>query len=137
MKAYLASLILSASPVAAWEFTATPVCTLTYEHVGLAVELTYDGALYTIRLNREAGWVDAPVFSMRFIPQGPAISTDRHIIDGNDLTVVDQGFGNVLNGLQFNESAIAVLGDSQLTIDLSTAADPVASFRDCDPQPIA
>lgn len=121
------------SPAFAWDFSPAPICTLSHTETA-QVEVTYDDRLpeYAIHITRPDGWVDAPVFSLRFEgPRGGIISTDRHTIDGNTLTVRDTGFGNVLYGLQFNTRAVAVLGAQEVTIDLSGAADPVQAFRGC------
>jgi hypothetical protein len=112
---------------------------LDYESDAITVRLTYDPSapLYTISLTRSAPWETAPVFSLRFDgPHALAISTDRHELDttGNTLSVQDTGFGNVLNGLQFNEIATAELGNLRVTFPLSGAAEPVAAFRACVPR---
>ncbi|MBY6159994.1 hypothetical protein KUV73_03880 [Mameliella alba] len=127
-------LLLASTPLHAWEFSPVPVCTVVNE-APLRVEVTYDGALYAIRLTRRGGWPDGPVFSLRFLPQGPAISTTRHVIDGETLTVTDTGFGNVLKGLQFNRTALAVIGTLEAPISLTGASEPVAAFRTCRPGP--
>lgn len=126
-----------ATPGAAWEFSPSPICTLRSTSGDTETEVTYDGALYRIRLTHADGWPDSPIFSIRFAPTGPFISTDRHIVDGSTLEVSDTGFGNVLNGLQFNQSASALLDGLSREIDLTGAADPVAEFRDCKPLPLS
>ena len=70
-------------------------------------------------------------------PAGLVISTDRHRLsaDGRAVTVEDKGFGNVLNGLQFNGMAHAMLGDQVVSFPLSGAHDPVQEFRECKPVP--
>ena len=132
-------LILSALPAQAWEFTPGLPCLLTHETPDVSVELTYDPGVprYTISLSRPQRFSPAAVFSMTFIGPFPlTISTDRHQIsgDGTTLTVSDSGFGNVLNGLQFNHTAIATLGDARVPIPLAGASEPVAAFRACRPQ---
>lgn len=127
------SAALLAGPAFAWEFSTTPICTLSYAKAA-QVEVTYDDRLpeYAIHITWPPGWTDAPVFALRFEgPRGGTISTDRHTIEGNTLTVRDKGFGNVLYGLQFNNRAVAVLGDQEVAIDLTGAADPVQEFRGC------
>ena len=52
--------------------------------------------------------------------------------DGRALTVVDTGFGNVLDGLQYNHTAYAIAGDLEIPFPLEGAAEPVAAFRACD-----
>lgn len=132
MRAFLI-LMTFASPAAAWEFSASPVCTLSSDQ---GVTVTYDGALYEIALTRAGGWPDAPLFSMRFDPSGPFISTPRHQVEGDTLTVTDTGFGNVLAGLENNQSATAILGDLSIPIDLNGAADPTRAFRECEGTPL-
>ncbi|MEX0281958.1 MAG: hypothetical protein AB3N13_12320, partial [Arenibacterium sp.] len=100
------------------------------------VELTFDPGLplYTISLTRAQGWREADVFTIEFIgPSGLVISTNRQEIsaDGGTLSVADTGFGNVLNGLQFNQLARARLGAQVVDISLDGAAEPVEKFRRC------
>ena len=133
----LLALILLAAPAQAWEFTPGLPCLLTHETEEARIELTYDPTrpLYTITLTRAEPWTEAPAFQMRFDgPQPRIIGTDRHrLSNGNrSLTVTDRGFGNVLDGLQFNRSATALTGDVALDIPLAGAAGPVAAFRACD-----
>ena len=126
-----AVLVMLAGPAAAWEFTPDPVCTL---RGGDATEVvvTYDGQLYEIALTRPGGWPDGPVFSILFEgAAGMTISTTRHRIEGETLRVSDTGFGNVLDGLQYNGRAVARLGPVAEPVDLTGAAGPVARFRDC------
>lgn len=126
-----------AAPLGAWEFDPNPVCNLRND-AEPAVALTYDGATYTIALTRAEGWPPAPVFSIRFEGAAPlTISTDRHVTKGPTLSVSDHGFGNVLNGLEFNTQATAIIGTLSVKIDLTNAAGPVREFRACKPAPIA
>lgn len=125
------------SPAAAWEFTPVPICTLFHQGAEMAVTVTYDPGIreYAIQLSREGGWPEADVFSMRFDgPRGLTISTDRHVIEAADtrtLTVRDRGFGNVLNGLNYNSQALAILGDLEVPVSLNGAAPAVEAFRAC------
>ena len=136
----LAIALLLATPAHAWEFTATPVCTLTHATEEAQITLTYDPALpeYSIALTLTgASWPDAPTFAMQFLgPRALSIGTGQHIVsdDETTLTVKDRGFGNVLDGLQYNATALALSGDRALAIPLDDAADPVAAFRRC-PEP--
>ena len=68
-----------------------------------------------------------------------AISTDRHVLsdDGRTVTVRDTGFGNVLNGLEFNGAATAILADAAVTFPLDGIAEPMAAFRACLAAPSA
>lgn len=121
------------SPAAAWEFSPLPICTLSAAQEA-RVEVTYDASLpeYAIHITWPPGWQGGDVFSLRFEgPRGGTISTDRHVIEGDTLTVRDRGFGNVLYGLQFNTRAVAILGTQEVVIDLAGAADPVQAFRGC------
>jgi hypothetical protein len=100
------------------------------------VRLTYDPSLpeYTIAIRLAEPWPEAAVFAMRFEgPRGNMISTSRHALseDGRTLSVSDRGFGNVLNGLEFNVVALAAAGEMVVSIDLDGAAPEVAAFRAC------
>ena len=137
------ALIALAAPAAAWEASSQgPVCFLTHEDEGSLVEVSHDprrDLAYAIRLdNREAPWAAAPVFAIRF--EGPSrltISTDRHTLSANDeaLTVMDSGFGNVLDGIEFNQIGIAILGEQSLAFPLKGAAPAVQAFRACSETP--
>ncbi len=130
-------LCLLALPADAWEFTPAPVCTLSHETPDATVTLTWDPRRpepYAIAVTRGASWAGAPVFAMRFDgPRGNTIVTDRHAISdgGRTLTVTDRGFGNVLDGLEFNDSATALLGEEAVPFPLDGAAGPVRAFRAC------
>ncbi len=128
-------LALLAAPAAAWDFSPTPLCTLRHTTEDADFVITYDAALpeFTLTITlADQFWRVAPVFGMRFDGRKPiAIGTDRHVIDGPTLSVKDSGFGNVLNGLQFNDVVTATAGPLTLTADLSDAAEPVAAFRRC------
>ncbi|MBV2360008.1 hypothetical protein KUH32_09495 [Thalassococcus sp. CAU 1522] len=131
MRSLIAVFCLAGSALTAWEFTPTPVCTFRNQ-TPVAVEVTFDGQLYAIHLTRAGGWPDAPIFSLQFDgPAGLRISTDRHRITGDTLTVTDTGFGNVLNGFEFNDTATALIGDLAVPLDLDKAAPAVRAFRDC------
>ncbi|WP_415922021.1 hypothetical protein [Tateyamaria sp. SN6-1] len=127
-------LALMSGPVYAWEFTPTPRCTLFHAEEGAEVAVTYDHAtaLYAISVTTEQGWPAAPAFSIRF--DGPApntISTTRHGVRGQTLTVTDAGFGNVLDGIEFNRTATAFTQTAAVTVSLDGAAEPVQAFRAC------
>lgn len=133
---FLICLALLASPAVAWEFTPTPICTLTHRQAQVDVTVTYDPALpeYTITLMTPEPWPDAAQFGLTFNgPRGLAIGTSRHVLSGDrqSLTVADTGFGNVLDGLQFNDSATATTGTAVVTFDLTDAAPAVEAFRNC------
>jgi len=131
------TLCLATLPARAWEFEPLPVCTLRHDGDTLNVVLTYDPSredAYAIALTRAAPWPDAPLFGLRFDgPLGLLITTDRHVLSegGRTLTVTDRGFGNVLNGLEFNLAATALTGPVAETVSLDGAAGPVQAFRAC------
>ena len=130
-------LFVAASPVFGWEASvAPPVCLLTHETETAEVIVSYDprDALpYAMQLIRkDTNWADGTVFSIRFDGPGAlTISTDRHRVSKGTLSVADTGFGNVLNGLEFNEVATAVLGDQSVVLPLDGAAPEVQKFRNC------
>ena len=131
---------LFAGPVQAWEFSPTPVCTITHAEGGAQVDLTFDHAtaLYAIAVTTVEPWPAAPVFSIRFAgPQPNTISTTRHATQARTLTVTDGGFGNVLDGLEFNTSATAFTQSAAVTVSLEGAAEPVQRFRACTTTPVA
>ena len=135
------ALLLFAAPAAAWEFAPAPVCTLT--NADKTVTLTYDPALpeYTITLTLPQGrWAQADAFSMAFRgARALVIGTDRHQLsaDGRSLTVTDRGFGNVLDGLEFNRDALAASGDVTLGIDLAGINPAITAFRACPEQALS
>lgn len=126
-------LAVLATPAAAWEFSPTPICTLTHETEAAALRITYDSTEYVLTLTlKDGAWAPSPGFAIRFGGRRPlTISTDRHALDGPALSVTDRGFGNVLDGLQFNDTATAFTDGQAVTIPLQDAADPVAAFRRC------
>ncbi len=131
---YVIAFVLLAAPAHAWQFSATPICTLTHETSEVAVKVTYDPRVpeYAIALTRNTPWPVFPVFAMQFDgPRGLTISTNRHTLNDGTLTVTDRGFGNVLNGLEFNETALAMTGDEAIAIPLTGAATAVQAFRAC------
>jgi hypothetical protein len=108
------------------------------------VAVTFDPRLaqpYAIRITREdAPWPDAPAFAMRFEgARGMVIGTDRQVLSdgGRTLTVTDTGFGNVLDGLEFNRLATALAGEAAVPFPLDGAAPEVRAFRDCLAAPAA
>ena len=130
-------LLLSAAPAAAWEFTASPVCTLSHATDEARVTVTYDPRLpqaWTITVALSQPWPTAPGFGIAFDgPRPLSIGTDRHILGdgGRTLSVSDTGFGNVLDGLQFNATATAVSGDRAVVLPLEGAAPEVEKLRAC------
>jgi hypothetical protein len=132
-----AILICTAAPALAWEARVSgAVCELTNEDKAAQVRLTYDPAIpeYSISITSGQGWSPSPTFAIRFEgPRGLTISTQRQVISGDraTVTVKDSGFGNVLDGLEFNNTATAILGDEAVTFGLENAGPAVRAFRAC------
>ena len=124
---------LIGSPALAWDFSTSPICTVINRGSDTSLKLTFDGELYVLRLSHLEGWQNAKVFAIRFAPNGPFIQTTRHQIDGQTLSVSDAGFGNVLKGLQNNQVAQVLLGETVRDIDLSGAYTPFENFKNCKP----
>lgn len=129
---------IDAGPAHAWTFSAAPICNLQHEDAELSVRLTYDpvDSKYEITLTKRAlPWQQGPVFALRFEGGRPlTITTDRHYFVANDplrLGVADRGFGNVLNGLEYNTTATALIGDQSSRFQLTGAAPEVRRFRAC------
>lgn len=143
MRAALVLLLLAAAPARAWEFTPAPVCTLRHAEAGHAVTVTWDPRVaepYAIRIEAPSPWPAEPVFSIDYAgPRPLTISTGRHRLteDGRAVTVSDTGFGNVLDGLEFNATATAVMGGARVPFSLDGAAEPVRAFRACTEAPLA
>lgn len=141
MRSLAFCLLVLASPAAAWEFSPSPVCTLSHRDDGLDVTLTYDprrNDAYAIELTAPEPWPEADIFGLRFSGgRELTITTPRHQPSdgGRTLTVRDRGFGNVLNGLEFNAAATAFIGGAARQMSLSGAAEPVRAFRACTSQP--
>jgi hypothetical protein len=135
--------LLVASPAQAWEFTPVPVCTLSHRTEDASVTVTFDPRQpepYAIRVDRAAPWPEGPVFAIDYAGSRPlTISTSRHRLSdgGTAVTVSDEGFGNVLDGLEFNATATALLGDARVPFPLDGAAGPVRDFRACTVAPLA
>ena len=131
------SFVFLACPAAAWEFTPVPICTLSQATESAEVTVTYDPTLpqYAITITLLDGtWPDGPVFALAFEGGIPlTIQTDRHALSDGDksVTVRDRGFGNVLNGMEINGIAVALLGDTVLPIPLTGIEGPMQSFRRC------
>ncbi|MEM8579056.1 MAG: hypothetical protein AAGF60_14500 [Pseudomonadota bacterium] len=124
--------LLLAAPAHAWEFSPTPICTLSYNEAEADVVVTYDPAtrLYAIAITTPQGWPDAPAFSIRF-SRASTISSARHSVTGNTIRVEDVGFGNVLSGIEAGGTATAFTQTAAATFSLKGAAEPVQRFRDC------
>jgi len=129
--------LIIAAPAAAWEFSADPICTLDHVTDEAGLRVTFDPSIpeYAIALTLTgAEWPVAEAFGIRFEGARPnVIATDRHVLSDADrtLTVRDSGFGNVLDGLEFNDIATALTGGAAVSFPLDDAAGPVAAFRAC------
>lgn len=132
---------LLAGPAAAWQAGVDgPRCTLSHAEGDTVVHLTFDPSapLYTIAISNAEPWPVAARFSMTFEgPQPNTIHTNRHVLspDRGTLSVSDRGFGNVLDGLQFNATALARTGAMTVSVSLDGAAPAVAEFRNCGQVP--
>lgn len=139
MRPIALTLLLLSAPAAAWEASVQgEICVLTHEFDTAQVAVTHDprSALpYAIQITRtDTAWTPAAIFTIHFEGPDPlTISTDRYELnaDRSSVSVADIGFGNVLNGLEFNHIASAILGEQVLVIPLAGAAPKVARFRAC------
>jgi hypothetical protein len=108
-----------------------------------AVTVTWDprqAEPYAIRIDGPAPWPDGARLLDRLCgPRPLGISTARHRLTegGRAVTVTDTGFGNVLDGLEFNATATAVMGGARVPFSLDGAAEPVRAFRACTEAPLA
>ena len=135
----LAALLLFPLPAAAWEaYTDGPVCVLAHGTETSRTEVTHDprrALPYAIDITLiGTTWTEGDTFAIRFEgPRDLTISTDRHQLsdDQSSLSVADTGFGNVLNGIEFNDTARALLAGQSVAITLTNAAPAVRRFRDC------
>lgn len=125
-------------PAQAWEFRPDPVCTIHHDAGHVQVTITHDPSAlprYAISLTlTQATWPQDPVFHIIFSSgRGLTIGTANHELsdEGRRLTVRDHGFGNVLDGLEFNLRAAAWSGAQATLLDLAGAAPAVQAFRAC------
>ncbi|MBO6893644.1 MAG: excinuclease ABC subunit B [Roseibium sp.] len=128
--------MLTVAPALAWEARSGAVCELVNDGEGAQVRVTFDPAIpeYAIAVTPGRALQDGPVFAMRFDgSRSNTIATDRHVLsgDGATVTVRDRGFGNVLDGLEFNHTATVLLGDQAIAVPLDGAGPAVRAFRDC------
>ncbi len=135
---FAALFFLFASPAFAWDFASSPVCTLSHQTDKANLTISYDArsdAPYAIEITQgEAVWKPGPVFMMGFDgPRRSMITTDRHRLgaSGKSLTVKDQGFGNLLDGIEHNYVALARSGETSLVFSLTGAASAVRRFKVC------
>lgn len=131
---------LTASAGQAWQADQIGgLCTLSHAEEGNEIRLTYDptGPLYTIEWTLAGAWPNG-TFAIAFDGARPnVISTDRAVIsdDGASISVADRGFGNVLDGLRFNQTATAIAGDVSATVSLEGAGRQVDAFEACEAAP--
>lgn len=123
-------------PATAWEFSPTPLCTLSHAIADAAVVITYDQSvpLYTLRLTRTDGTWAEGAFTIEFIDGSPPqIGTVQQTIssDGKTLTVSDRGFGNVLDGLGTGRSARMTVAGTGPTFSLDDVDPALTAFRAC------
>ena len=128
--------LLIATPSFAWEASRDgPVCLLAHETDEAEIVVSHDitkTVPYAIQLTRKNGWQPGPVFAIRFDGLGPrTITTDRHTLTDDTLSVTDTGFGNVLDGISQNFVALAMTGETALVIPLEGAAPEVEKFKAC------
>ena len=129
-----------ASPAAAWEFTPGLPCTLSDIQGDTQIVLTHDprAPLYSLSITRAVPWGPGEAFSITYLgPRSFQIATSRQTFEdaGRTLRVEDRGFGNVLDGMEYNGTALANLGETDVRIDLAGAAEPVREFRRCSGLP--
>ena len=133
----LALFALLPAPALAWEFRADPVCTLSHAAEAVQVVVTHDPMIgdYAIALTlTDSAWPAAPAFHITFAGgRALTIGTGRHALsdEGRTLTVRDTGFGNVLDGIEFNARALAWSGARGVEMGLEGAGPAVRAFRAC------
>lgn len=136
MRVLIASLLVS-TPATSWEATLGDICTLSHDTETADIFLTYDPGkpLYTLTVTlKSRTWSVSPWFGMRFDGGAPIeIATARHVFsdDRFDLTASDSGFGNVLDGLEYNDTAVAFTQNQVVQFPLDGAAPAVRAFREC------
>lgn len=134
---------IGATSAAAWAFEETDICTVSHVSPELSVVLTYDPAavVYTITLSRPVvTWPQSESFRLRFDGARPLIiGTDRHQLseDRHSISVSDSGFGNVLDGIQFNDAMIALVGDDEISLSTADADAAMQAFRACPTAPVS
>lgn len=136
MRTLIAFLLLG-SPALAWDFSPDPICRISEKQDLVEINLTFDHAsgVYAIAFTKlEAPWDQGQQFSIRFEgPRPKLIRTDRHVfsVDGYTLTARDTGFGNVLDGLQYNTLAALETGDERIFIQIHKSFPAMEAFRKC------
>lgn len=136
----LTFLTLLPLPALAWEHVEGETCNIEASFETADVTVTYfprDRA-YAIFLRNKIGPYpdDRSVLSIAFIGARPNTIRTRDFFfpdgDPSVVSVIDRGFGNVLDGLAYNDTAHLFLDDERiLSIPLDGATEPVAAFRTC------
>ena len=82
------------------------VCALSHAVETASVRVTYDPALgeYAIAITPDRPWEPGPIFVIHF---------------------------NGLDGIAFNDTAMALLGDRAVTVELDGTGPAVQALRDC------
>ena len=133
----LLALFCFSTPAFGWEATQGSICTLSHSTNTARIFLTYDPSkpIYTLTVTlKSRTWSPSPWFAMRFEGGTPIeIATARHVLSQNqfDLTASDTGFGNVLDGLEYNDTALAFTQNQVVQFPLDGAAPEVRKFRNC------
>lgn len=131
--------LLFPTAAAPWEFTPFPMCTLSHTNNQAQVVITHDPSVPEYRLDLTVsgtGWKASPTFGIIFSGgRSLTIGTERHRINGSALSVSDVGFGNVLDGLEYNATATAFTASQEVQLSLAGAAPEVRKFRACAAQP--
>lgn len=135
VRSFIALLMMTA-PALAWQADTGAACVVRHETDKASVVLSYEplSGDYAIAITSQTPWKDSPTFAMRFDgPRYNVITTDRHTIneDRSTLTVTDTGFGNVLDGLEFNHVATAATASQLVVVPLVGAAPAIQEFRAC------
>lgn len=136
MRIVLVCLFLS-TPAHSWEATIGDICTLSHDTTEAHIFLTFDPGkpLYTLTVKlKPRTWSVSPWFAMRFDGRNSIeIVTTRHVLsqDKFELTASDTGFGNVMDGLEYNETALAFTRNQVVQFPLDGAAPEVRAFREC------
>lgn len=124
-------------PALAWEFSPDPICTLRHETENVQMVVTHDtsAGIYTLNVTAKgAVWQPSDTFGMQFTGGAQiSIGTTRHRLtdDARTLSVSDTGFGNVLDGLEFNPVATAFTQTQSVSVRTDGIAAPMAAFRAC------
>lgn len=136
MHRILLLILLMIEPAVAWESGSGRVCEIVHQSENALLRITFDPAIeeYSLAISLTRSWAAGPIFALRFEGlQSNTITTDQHRITDGGATVVvtDSGFGNVLDGVEFNTTVTAILGEQEVTVLLDGAAQSLREFRRC------